>query len=363
MHPPMFVRPLREPEQSALTAGLRSREAFTLRRSQILLASAKGYSPGQVAQQVGCSAQTVRNVIRAFEQNGVACLSAQSSRPKTTQPIFDESKREQLRALLRRSPREFGQTRSTWTLPLLASVAQAEGITEAVVSGVTMHHTLKAMGISWRRAKVHISSPDPQYELKKRQRDRLIEVARRSGWGLGYLDEVWWSRFALPSLSTWGEQLLPLEQRTADKSDPDPKAMACYGVWLQALGQMLLRFVEQRPLSEITCLFLEWLCEQLAQFRVLVLVWDNATWHGSQRVRQWLRQHNRQVKASGQGVRLVICRLPVKSPWLNAIEPKWMHGKRAIVEPNQTLSAEELKTRICDYFDCPLLEPLAKQVS
>lgn len=364
MHPPLFVRPLTSDESSALAQGLRSRDGFKLRRSQILLASAKGQTPSQIAQHVGCTAQTVRNVIRAFAAKGLACLVAASSRPKTVQPTFDEAGREQLRNLLRRSPREFGQAHSLWSLPMLAAVAQAEGITDKRVSGVTMHHTLKAMGIEWKRAKVHITSPDPQYELKKRQRDRLIELAQQRGWGLGYLDEVWWSRFALPGLQAWSEEdVLHLESRTVDKTDRDPKAMACYGVWIKALGQMLLRFVEQRPVSEITCLFLAWLCQQVSQFRVFVLIWDNASWHNSKQVRQWIRDHNAEVKRTGQGVRLIICRLPVKSPWLNAIEPKWMHGKRAIIDPVRTLSAQELKTRICAYFDCPLLEPLAKQAS
>lgn len=127
---------------------------------------------------------------------------------------------------------------------------------------------------------------------------------------------------------------------------------------------MLLRFVEQRRVSEITCVFLEWVCQQLHQsdISVFALIWDNATWHLSKQVRQWIAAHNRQVKQSG-GVRLLVCHLPVKSPWLNPIEPKWLHGKRAVVEPDRKLTAQELKTRICDYFDCPLLEPLANKVS
>ncbi|QZZ19834.1 helix-turn-helix domain-containing protein [Leptothermofonsia sichuanensis E412] len=63
--------------------GLRSRDRFKLRRSQILLASAQGQTPSQIARHVGCTAQTVRNVIRAFEDQGLGCLVAQSSRPKT----------------------------------------------------------------------------------------------------------------------------------------------------------------------------------------------------------------------------------------------------------------------------------------
>jgi hypothetical protein len=97
--------------------------------------------------------------------------------------------------------------------------------------------------------------------------------------------------------------------------------------------------------------------------RVMPLIWDNATWHLSKQVRQWIKQHNAQVKQTGKGVRLIVCHLPVKSPWLNAIEPKWIHAKRAIVEPDRKLTLQELKTRVCDYFGCPLLDSLAKKVS
>jgi hypothetical protein len=77
----------------------------------------------------------------------------------------------------------------------------------------------------------------------------------------------------------------------------------------------------------------------------------------------WIKQHNAQVKPTGKGVRLIVCQLPVKSPWLNAIEPKWIHAKRAIIEPQRQLTAQEVKTRVCDYFGYSLLEPLAKKVS
>lgn len=85
--------------------------------------------PAKLLNKLALSAQTVRNVIRAFEQKGLGCLAVESSRPKTVQSMFDGQKREQLRALLHRSPREFDKARSTWTLPLLAEVAQAQGLT------------------------------------------------------------------------------------------------------------------------------------------------------------------------------------------------------------------------------------------
>ena len=90
----------------------------------------------------------------------------------------------------------------------------------------------------------------------------------------------------------------------------------------------------------------------------MVLVWDNAPWHGSAAVRRWLRAHNQRAHREG-GVRLVPCFLPSKSPWLNPIEPMWGHGKRRVAEPARLLTAAELEARVCAAFDCPLDEHLA----
>jgi len=202
--------------------------------------------------------------------------------------------------------------------------------------------------------------PRPGVRQKKRRRDCLIQLARaHPDWALGFADEVWWSRLAQPHLHAWAEadQPLRLVEQTVAKDDPDPKALACYGVLLRQVGQqerVWLRFVDGRPVSAVTEQFLGWCCSRLqeAGVRVWVLIWDNASWHVSKRVRAWIRAHNRQVKQRGQGVRILPCYLPVKSPWLNPIEPKWVHGKRASVEPARLLTAQEVADRVCAYVGC-----------
>lgn len=91
----------------------------------------------------------------------------------------------------------------------------------------------------------------------------------------------------------------------------------------------------------------------------MVLVWDNAPWHVSKEVRAWIDSHNGAVKKSGGGVRIIGCFLPTKSPWLNPIEPKWMHGKRRVMEADRLLTARELVERVCSAFDCPRYEHLS----
>ena len=195
-------------------------------------------------------------------------------------------------------------------------------------------------------------------------------VQQHADWILGFEDETGWSRFAQPRLSTWTDldQPLRLVEQVKPADDPDRTALACYGLLArfqaddsQSQEQLWLRFVQDRPVSAVTIQFLQGGCAKAEALgkSVLVISWDNASWHISKAVRQWVHQHNRLVKRSGQGVRLLVCPLPVKSPWLNPIEPKWAHGKRRIAEAGRTLSAQETMERVCATFDCPLEDHLA----
>lgn len=186
-------------------------------------------------------------------------------------------------------------------------------------------------------------------------------AATHPTWALGFGDEVWWSRIAHPALHSWAPDQQPcrLQERTLPRAAREPKALACYGLLVRHVPnrpeQMLLRFVERRPVSMETTAFLAWCSTRLAAqgLTALLLIWDNASWHISHEVRRWLRQHNYKVKQTGQGVRILACRLPSKSPWLNPIESKWVHGKRAIVEPERLLSAQEIRERVYAYYGCP----------
>jgi hypothetical protein len=97
---------------------------------------------------------------------------------------------------------------------------------------------------------------------------------------------------------------------TRSKDDPDPKAVSCYGLYLPEFKETWLRFVDGRPVSGITSRFLGWCAEKLEALgkKVLLLIWDNArSWHISREERRWLGEHNREVKKSGKGVRIVSC--------------------------------------------------------
>lgn len=167
MQAPLFVRPLTDVERQAVKAGLRSPTAFTVRRAQILLASARGEHAPTIAATLGCSDQTVRNAIAAFAARGVAALTPGSHCPRTLHAAFDAAGSERLREVLHRSPRDFGHPTSLWTLELAATTAFAEALTPTRVTGETVRATLARLGVRWQRAKTWITSPDPAYHRKK----------------------------------------------------------------------------------------------------------------------------------------------------------------------------------------------------
>jgi transposase len=167
MRPPIFTRPFTPDEQHQIQAGLHSSEAFILRRSQILLASARSERAPVIARQLGCDDQTVRHVIHEFNTSGLTVFQEGSSRPHRLRTTFSEDAAQQVPTLLHRSPRDFGKKSGLWTLDLVAQVSFEQGLTSTVVSDESIRRLMKRLGLNWKRAKHWITSPDPQYLVKK----------------------------------------------------------------------------------------------------------------------------------------------------------------------------------------------------
>jgi transposase len=165
---PLYARTLTDEEREVLRQSLKSSNGFTVRRAQMLLLSAdEGLKVDVIGQRVGCQGQAVRQAIHAFHREGLRCLQPKAKGNPTDRRALDDVAREQLRELIRHSPRDLGYDSSLWTLDLLAQACFEQGITAWQVAGETIRATLAAMGINWRRVKQWITSPDPHYTVKK----------------------------------------------------------------------------------------------------------------------------------------------------------------------------------------------------
>lgn len=165
---PLYARSLTNEERDVLRQSLKSSNGFTVRRAQMLLLSAdEQLKVDEIGRRVGCQGQAVRQAIHAFHHEGLSCLQAKTKGNPRDRRALDDAAREQLRQLIRRSPRDLGYETSLWTLDLLAQACFELGITTRQVTGETIRATLAALGISWRRVKQRINSPDAHYTVKK----------------------------------------------------------------------------------------------------------------------------------------------------------------------------------------------------
>ncbi len=163
----LYVRELTEEEKQILQKGLRSEDAFRVRRSQILLSSAEGQQARLIAEQLRCSDQCVREAIHAFHAEGQLSLQRKSTRPHSAEFSFDEQALARLPDLVNTSPRSYGHEHSLWSLERLAETCYAEGLADRQVNVGTMGEALKRAGVNWKRARKRMNSTDAAYEVKK----------------------------------------------------------------------------------------------------------------------------------------------------------------------------------------------------
>jgi len=141
-----------------------------------------------------------------------------------------------------------------------------------------------------------------------------------------------------------------LYERTPTPGEPN-KALACYGAVRQDTQERYLFFADGQPNTDNTIRMLERLLSvaRREEKRVLAVIWDRASWHKSKKLKQWNYMYNQIAKQNGD-VRLLTCLLPIKSPWLNPMEPHWLHAKRKVAEFDGDLSVNVLKDRLCADF-------------
>ena len=179
------------------------------------------------------------------------------------------------------------------------------------------------------------------------------QADQHEDWLLVEEDECWFSRFAQPQAHAWANENEAL--RLVEREPPGgekQKAIACFGALGRDTHEVVLYFSQGQPNGLQQWLFIMGLLATARQEnkQVVVIIWDNASWHKSKDIRCWIRDYNRRAKAEGEP-RLLTHLLPVKSPWLNPIEVRWVHAKRGVCEPDGELTPDELRRRLCTHFD------------
>lgn len=350
------VRPLHHKQVKKLRRLQRSGRAFISRWATILLLSHHGRSVQGIAAGMGLHVQTVRERIRAFNQaDRHTCwgLFKPPRRPGCP-PLYGPRVQHGLVDLLKQSPEHFGLDSAVWRLQDLVEVAQRTGLVTGEAakkfSVETVRRLLRKAGYLYLSAKWWITSDDPHYAHKKARRDRILEWAQRDPSIIViYQDESWFSGNPKP-VGGYGQ---PDHHR--DRA-VDQLPHKCKGAWVlyaayEALTGRVQRYYAPRCNQTYVRGQLEALLAQYqaAGQRVLVVIWDNASWHKAQALRRWSYRYNQYAKREGL-IRLLIVCLPSRSPWLNPIEPVFGQAKRRVLGRRAVPQPSELKRKVERYF-------------
>ena len=339
----LYVHSITSEESEILDHWERADSVVGYRRARILRLSEAGWKCEQIANVLGTHVETVRQTIKDFNEGGIPAIAP---RPRSggSQPVYTDDVGEAVETLVRQQP-PAEQERATWTLVGLSEAVAAEFEHIDTISHEAVRRLLSRRGITYRRAKEWLTSPDPLYAVHKNQRDRLLAMVRGAPDGAAiWLDQSWFVRWPY-QFRAWAPQ--DEAPRVAKRWNEDVDTTALYAALDDETQEAFLSWAEGQPNSEVTVQFLEALMahQNSRGKRFIVLIWDRASWHTSRRTNQWIREYNRRAKQEGL-TRLMTCLLPTRSPWLMPLEPVFGWIKHQILGDRLFKTVTELQAAV-----------------
>ena len=327
------------PDLGALLHHLYDGRLSDRNRSVVVLASRHGLSSGTVCSFLGIDSKTHRKYLRTFEAGGHAALFARQT--KSTREFDDEAVKQAAFRLLHEPPSNYGINRTTWVMPDLTRVLRETGhpACREVVREIT-----KAAGYRWRKARVVLTSADPDYTAKV-DRIRSILSGLRPDEAFFSIDEF--GPFALKMRP--GRALrAPGEQRVVPQWQKSRGCLIMTAA-LELSGNQVTHFYSSKKNTAEMIRMMELLVERYGDRRKLYLSWDAASWHISKRLHRRVEEHNAAVP-NGGGPSVETAPLPSGAQFLNVTESVFSGMARSIIHNSDYKTLDDAKAAIDRYF-------------
>jgi transposase len=295
-----------------------------VRRALALLLLDQGRSWSFVTAVLCCSSSTLARWKIWYEIDGVDRLLAERRGCRGWSNWFRQWV---VRWALKSTPREFGFVRTRWTCALLAVVLWRT--TGLDVSRETVRRWLHQADMVWRRPRPVLGPVDPERDEKLRRIRRLLENLPASETAV-FQDEV--DIHTNPKIgSMWMRR-----GKQAEVVTPGTNEKAYIAGSLHWRTGALFATEGTRRNTKLFVAHLEELCRRLRRYRVIHVICDNAAFHRSRPVQEWLARHRR--------VRLHF--LPTYAPETNPIERVWWHLHETVTRNHRCGSLDELLNQV-----------------
>lgn len=303
------------------------------RRCQIVLLLDDGRSWSQIVQFLYCSTRTIDRWQKRFKQGGVDALFKEHRGRRS--PFASYLITWVVTWVTTKWPRDFGFVRSRWTCECLSTLLFQFASVE--VSCETVRRWLHRENLVWRRPRPVVGPQDPQRAVVLRKLRQLLKNLPDDEIAV-FQDEV--DVNTNPKIgSMWmrkGEQAEVITPGNNEK-----RYLAGSLNW--RTGDLIVTegAKGEGRNSQLFIRHLEELRTRLRCYRKIRVICDNATFHDSKAVREYLAEH---------GDRIVIHFLPKYSPDLNPIERIWWHLHEEITRNHRCRSMDELLDRVFEWL-------------
>jgi transposase len=317
-------------------------------RAIVALASHRDIPGRTIRAFLGVSKGYVRKYRNKADNAGAEALFYRQT--KANKKVDSQTLRSAVFSLLHEPPEHHGINRASWTMSLLCRVLKQKG--QQIGPG-SVAKMVKAAGYKWRKAKIVLTSNDPDYK------DKLAHI--RSILSELQPDEAFFSideygPFAIKSKA--GRLLVP------------PGVQPTIPQWQKSRGCLIITAALELSRNQVTHFFssrkntgemirmLDLLIHRYSDYRKLYLSWDAASWHVSKQLTAHIDAHN-SIAAGACKPIVETAPLPAGAQFLNLIESVFSGMARAIIHNSDYKTVDDAKAAIGRYFDernCHFLE-------
>jgi transposase len=337
----LFARTLSHQEEESLLKLSRSSDTIIHRRSRIVVLSAQGRAVKEIAERLGMHSNSIRAVINSFNECGIDCLYP---KPRPGRPRkFDQGCCDKIVELVRHKPTDFSVESGAWTLSEAVEVIKGRQVVSSMCIE-SLRLVMKRAGLSWKRVKGWIAPSDPRYEERKKKIEETVTLVLNDPESdLEYTDESWFVAQEPSGVknhqtgSSWSDVGKP--ETVPTSSSKGKKTLPIYAGLSVKDKQVRYMFTEKTD-TNASIAYLSWRAKECRErgIRRLYIVWDNASFHLSKALREWLGEHNEKAGREDSAI-IELVPMPNKSPWLNLIEVvfRWLKRRALFCRIHETL--------------------------
>jgi hypothetical protein len=308
-------------------------------RSIVVLANRRGVSGSVVRAFLGIHKMTHRQYVQKFANGGQAALFARKT--KSTRKFDNEAIKQAVFGVLHEPPSNYGINRTTWIMPDLCGVLRETG---RPVCRCVIRKIIKTAGYRWCKARVVLTSADPDY-TEKLNHIRSILSQLRPDEAFFSIDEF--GPFAV-KMQPGRALSAPGEQRVVPQWQKSRGCMIVTAA-LELSGNQVTHFYSAKKNTGEMIRMMELLVERYHDRRKLYLSWDAASWHISKRLKQRIEEHNSAARSDGRPT-VEAAPLPSGAQFLNVIESVFSGMAKAIIHNSNYKTLDDAKAAVDRYF-------------